>query len=105
MRNPWFDPVALMRLQMRTSIMMMEAGAVIWLRCLGMAGSWNTHASERTRMITEKHGAFTRSAGAALTAIAGGRSAEQTLSAALRPIGRTTRSNVRRLTRRGPAKF
>jgi|APFEC2959095136_1045048.scaffolds.fasta_scaffold00059_9 hypothetical protein len=104
MWNPWTAPLTLMRLQVRASVMLMEAGTVIWLRSLGMAGLWNVTPAERSRMVTEKVGAFARSSGAALASAMAGRPAEETVAAMLGPVARKTRANARRLSRRGPAR-
>jgi hypothetical protein len=97
-------PLEMMRLQVRVSVMLMEAGAVIWMRGLGMAGLWNVTPAERSRMISEKAGAFARSSGAGLASALAGRSAAETAAAMLAPVARKTRSNARRLSRRGPAR-
>ena len=92
------DPVALFRLQAQVALMTMEAGAVIWMRMLGMGGVWNVTAGENTRMVSEKQRAFARAAqGAALAAMTG----KDSTAAALRPIRQRTRANLRRLGKRG----
>ncbi len=79
--------------------MMMEANMVIGIRMMGMAGLWAMPAAELDRMIAEKQNAFTGSAIAAtLSAMTGG-TPEAIARAALGPIGRKTRSNVKRLTK------
>ncbi|MCX7645248.1 MAG: antifreeze protein [Rhodobacteraceae bacterium] len=104
MWNPWTAPLTLMRLQLQVSVMLMEAGTVMWLRSLGVAGLWNVTPAERARMVTEKVGAFGRSAAAGLASAAAGRPAERTVAAMLAPVARKTRANARRLARRGPAR-
>ncbi|MBS8225864.1 antifreeze protein [Vannielia litorea] len=88
-----------MRLQMQMAVMAMEASAVIWMRMMGMAGTWNVAAGENARMVREKQLAFVKSAQEASRAAMGGRNVA---AAALRPVRRKTRSNVVRLAKRGP---
>ncbi|SIN79490.1 hypothetical protein [Vannielia litorea] len=97
--SPFFNPAAMMRLQMQYAQMTLEASAVIWMRMLGMAGAWNVTPGENARMVREKQLAFVKAAEAATLAALGGR---DVAAAALRPVRQKTRSNVRRLGRRGP---
>ena len=90
----------LWRLQMRTAQMMAEAQTVIWARMMGMAGLLPARADETTRMVTEKQAAFARSGLAVAGALIGGKTAAQAYGLGLTPIGRATRANARRLTRR-----
>ncbi|QEW28617.1 hypothetical protein [Roseovarius indicus] len=99
MKPVFANPFALLTLQTQATLMAMEAGAVIWMRMMGMAGLWSVRPSENARMVTEKQKAFTE-AGTRL--MLGTMKGQTTLSHALRPIRRTTKSNVTRLTRRGP---
>lgn len=100
MKRAWpFDPFALMRLQSQTMMMGMEASAVIWMRMMGMAGAWNVTGGENALMLREKQVAFVKSAQDASLAAMGGR---DVAAAALRPLRRKTRANVRRLGKRGP---
>lgn len=92
-------PAALLRLQTQFALMAMEANAVIWMRLWGMAGLWNVTRSEPTRMVREKQTAFAKASSAAAMAAMTGR---DPASAALKPIRNRTRSNVRRLGKRGP---
>ncbi len=82
----------------------MEAQAVIAMRLWGMAGLWAVAPSENRRMVSEKAAAFTRAGGDAALAVMTGKAPAEVVAASLRPIRRTTRSNVRRLSRRGPGK-
>ncbi len=93
-------PFAWWGLSMRTAQMMFEAQAVIGMRMLGMAGGWPVSPSENTRMIVEKGPAFMRASGAAMTAAMKGKRPDQIAEAALKPIGRKTRANAKRLSRR-----
>lgn len=83
--------------------MMAEAQMVIAMRMMGMAGFWNVTPFENTRMVQEKAVAAQAAALAAGRAIATGQSPAAAAFAALKPVRRRTKSNVRRLTRRGPS--
>jgi hypothetical protein len=87
-------------LGLRTTWMLAEAQTVMTLRIWGMAGLWPVSPSEQTRMLTEKWPAFVQSAGAAGAAMMKGHGPDRIAEAALRPIGRKTRANSRRLSRR-----
>ena len=89
----------LWRLQMRAARMMSEAQTVIGMRMLGMAGLVPSEAGETTRMVREKQTAFARSGVAMANAMMTGRTPAQILARGLTPIGRTTRSNARRLSK------
>jgi hypothetical protein len=88
----------LWRLSMDTTRMMAEAQMVIALRMMGMAGVIPARPDETRRMVTEK-AAAAQEAGLAMTraAMSGG-SAPAIAAAGLKPVGRRTRANVRRLT-------
>ncbi len=92
----------LLRLQMRTAQMMMEAQTVVGMRMLGMAGVLPAAKGENERMVAEKQRAFAQSGLAAAKALMAGKSPAQAYGLALTPIGRTTRANSKRLTK--PAK-
>lgn len=77
--------------------MLTEAQTVIGLRMAGMAGLWTMTPGETTRMITEKQTAFALSASGAALAAASGEPPERILDAAVRPLGRATRANAKRL--------
>lgn len=89
----------LMNLQMRTARMMAEAQTVIAMRMLGLAGILPAAKGENRRMIAEKQAAYANAGMAAAGAMMAGATPLQAWSAALSPIGRTTRANSRRLTR------
>lgn len=80
----------------------LETQSVITLRVLGMSGLWAVAPSENDRMIAEKGPAFAKSATAAMTAVLQGKPPEQVIDAAVKPLRHKTRSNVRRLAKRGP---
>lgn len=94
------SPFAWWSLGVRTAQMLSEAQTVIAFRTLGMFGGWPVSPSETHRMVLEKGPAFIRSYGDALAATMQGKSADKIADAALKPIGRKTRSNARRLSRR-----
>jgi hypothetical protein len=90
----------LMKLQWRTAEMVLQAQVVIGMRMMGMAGMRPARPDENMRMITEKQKAFAQSGMAAMSAAMAGKSPAQIYGRALAPIGRTTRANSRRLSRR-----
>ena len=102
MKPVFANPFALLTLQTQATLMAMEAGAVIWMRMMGMAGLWSVRPSENARMVTEKQKAFTEAGTRLMLGTMKGQNTQTTLSHALKPIRRTTKSNVTRLTRRGP---
>lgn len=92
-------PFDFMRLGMDTTRMMAEAQMVITLRMLGMAGVIPASRVESARMVTEKVVAGQAAGMAMSKAAMAGASAPAIAAAGLKPIGRKTRANVRRLTR------
>lgn len=100
----WFDPVALMRVQSETMWMGVEAGAVVWMRSLGMMGLWNVSPSENLRMVTEKQSAVLQSGQAVMKSAWKGETPSEAMAASIVPFRKRTRSNARRLSRRGPQK-
>ena len=101
-----FDPigaaVGLASLQVTYAMMATEATGVIAMRLLGFAGFWSIPPSEAYRMVDEKSRAMTRSSGDATAAFLAGKPPADIASAAVIPFRRATRSNSRRLARRGP---
>jgi hypothetical protein len=95
--SPFQTGAALWRLSFGTALMLAEAQAVIALRLAGMAGLTPPQPGETRRMAAEKPTAFAKAARAALSATPAGPVAAA--EAAMRPIRRRTRSNVRRLAR------
>ena len=79
--------------------MLAEAQTVIALRMMGMAGLWRLADGETTRMFTEKQEAFAQSAFDGALAAMRGQSPDRVLSAVVRPLGRKTSANARRLGR------
>jgi len=85
---------------MQTARMMVEAQTVIGLRMMGMAGAMPAAQGESMRMITEKQAAFASAWMAGAQAMLSGASPGQVYGRALAPVGRKTRANSERLTRR-----
>lgn len=79
-------------------VMMAEAQTVVAIRVLGLWGLLPAAPGESRAMLAEKGPAFAQSAIAAGRAAAMGRGPVAVAEAALKPIGRQTRANVRRLT-------
>ncbi len=92
------------RLSAQMGFMLAEANAVILMRLFGLAGLWNVTPFENRRMFSEKAAAARDSAFAAARAASLGRSPTAIAHAALTPVRVKTKSNVRRLTRRGPSR-
>ncbi|MBB1497306.1 antibiotic ABC transporter [Paracoccus sp. MC1862] len=74
-----------------------EAQFVMTLRTAGMLGLLPHGKNENTLMVSEKTDAVRESFGAAFRSAARGARADQILAAALKPYGRRTRANARRL--------
>jgi len=89
----------LWRLQIDTAQMMAQANMVIALRMMGMAGTWPVPAREAQRMVAEKGPALAAAGMAAGWAALAGAAPAAVAAAWLRPVGRKTRANARRLTR------
>lgn len=101
---PMMTPAQMLTLSLKTGFMLAEAQMVIGMRMMGMMGMWRVLPSENARMSSEKVAAFGQSAIAATTAAMTGKSPAQVAEAALKPVARATKSNVKRLARRGPGK-
>lgn len=84
------------------SMIAAEAQWVIALRLMGMAGLWSVTPRENKLMVSEKFQAMTKSMTDASRAAVSGKSGDQILTAALKPIRTKTRANASRLTKRGP---
>lgn len=85
----------------QATLMLAEANAVIAMRMLGMAGIWSVPPSENTRMVTEKMAALSTAMARGTQAAMTGGSPDQVASAVIKPLRSKTRSNVRRLSKRG----
>lgn len=77
-----------------------DSQLVIGLRLAGMMGMMAQSPGEPFRMVAEKQAAASESLFAMARATSRGASAERVMSAALRPYGKRTRANSRRLTRK-----
>jgi len=97
-----YNPLELLPLQTQAGLMAMEASAVIWMRMMGWAGMWSVPPSENKRMVSEKHKAFSEAATIMIRGTVAQQDVDKTLSQALKPIRRTTKSNAGRLIKRGP---
>lgn len=81
---------------------LVEAQMVIAMRLMGFGGLWRLSPGEEQRMWAEKIEAA-RQSGAALTgALMLGATPARAVKAAIKPVRARTKSNVRRLARRGP---
>lgn len=92
-------PVEQSRLVMQFAQMAIEAQMVIGLRMAGMMGFMAQAPGEPFRMVAEKQAAASESLFAMASAAGKGASAERVMAAALRPYGKRTRANSRRLGR------
>ena len=101
---PMMTPAQMISLSLKTGFMLAEAQMVIGMRMLGMMGMWRVTPSETTRMSSEKLAAASQSAVAASTAMLTGKPPALIAEAALKPIARRTKQNVKRLAARGPGK-
>ena len=88
-----------MRLNLATAHMLSEAQTVVGLRMMGMAGLRPAAAGETVRMVTEKQAAFAEAGLAMTKALMRGAGPVAAMEAGLKPIGRTTRANSRRLSK------
>lgn len=95
---PMFLPAAQVRLATQFVRMAVEANTVIALRMAGMMGLMAQAPGEPFRMVAEKQAAVSESLFAMAQAQLRGHSTERMLSAGLRPYGRRTRANSRRLS-------
>lgn len=100
MKTVMADPAASMKLWADFCRMGLEAQYVMTMRMAGMMGVVPHRRGENYRMVAEKGHAARESVGAALRSAATGARADEILAAALRPYGRRTRANARRLSRR-----
>ena len=93
------DPVKSWRSAVAVWRVMAEAQMVMSLRVMGMWGVIPASRRENHTMSAEKAPAFAKAALAAGTAAALGKSPDEVLQAAIRPIRRRTSANVKRLTK------
>ncbi|MBC9248252.1 antibiotic ABC transporter [Paracoccus sp. 11-3] len=95
------SPADAMRVWAQVTRLAIESQMVIGLRVAGMMGVISQSPGEPFRMVAEKHAAASESLFAIARSAGRGDSADRMISAALRPYGRRTRANSRRLIRRG----
>lgn len=101
MRNP-FSPFEFFRIGMTLGTIAVEAQMVIAMRLMGLAGFWTLGRGETRRMVAEKTAAFREGLVASGRAGMAGRGPLAQTRAALAPVRRRTKSNSRRLGRKGP---
>ncbi|MDP5305518.1 antibiotic ABC transporter [Paracoccus spongiarum] len=89
--------VAPYRLMMQMTRIVVESQMIIGLRMAGMMGLVAQAPGEPFRMVAEKQAAASESLFAIAQATSRGASADRVMSAALRPYGKRTRANSRRL--------
>ncbi|MBV6656609.1 MAG: hypothetical protein KI785_02455 [Devosiaceae bacterium] len=80
----------------------LEASSVIAMRTMGAAGFWNDSANENQMMVREKQLAFAQGAAQATLAMWRGASPATVMLEAVKPAKQKTRSNARRLSKKGP---
>lgn len=93
------SPLAIWKSGFDAWTMLAEAQTVVALRMMGMAGFWTLADGETARMVTEKQQAFAQSAFDGAAAAMRGQAPEHVLDAFVRPLGRKTSANARRLGR------
>ena len=87
------------RIVLQASQILTESHTVIALRLSGMAGLWPMAEVENQRMISEKLTAATQATHAAIRTGASGGSLSDIAMAAMKPVGRRTKANAKRLTK------
>ena len=90
----------MMELGWAWSRLMAETQMVMTLRIMGMAGVWPVAPGENNRMVFEKAPAFARAQLAMTRAAMRGARPDQIVAAGLKPLGRRTGANSRRLLKR-----
>ena len=90
----------MMELGWAWSRLMAETQMVMTLRIVGMAGVWPVAPGENNRMVFEKAPAFARAQLAMTRAAMRGARPDQIVAAGLKPLGRRTGANSRRLLKR-----
>lgn len=103
MRKTTYSPAGMIALTYESARMMAEAQAVIAMRVLGWGGMWGgAGQAENNRMVAEKQAAFAKAGLAMWGAMLIGARPEAILRAGVKPVGRTTADNVKRLTKLAP---
>jgi hypothetical protein len=101
---PMLTPARTIGLSPKTGMMLMEAQGVAGMREMGKAGLWRGSPGGAGGMSTRKVAAVNASVIATVRSILSGKSPARIAEAALKPIARSTKSNVKRLAVRGPGK-
>lgn len=99
-RNAAQSVNASMQLWRQMSQIAIESQLVIGMRVAGMMGLISQAPGEPYRMVAEKQAAVSESLFAAATAAYRGVSPDRVMAAALRPYGKRTRANSKRLTKK-----
>ena len=94
------NPFDIWRASVEATRIAAESQLVIGLRLAGLAGFWPMGQAETGRMLSEKLAAGLQAGEAALRAGLAGGSLPQIALAAMHPVGRKSRANARRLTRK-----
>jgi hypothetical protein len=93
------SPFDVLRPALLMSQMMVEANMVIAMRLWGLSGGWKMAAGEPARMVEEKTRAAQESGMAVARALVAGQGPGDVAVAAMKPVRRRTKANVRRLSR------
>lgn len=93
------NPAVALTLWAQMARITFESQMVIALRVAGMMGIVQQSPTEPIRMVAEKQAAAAELLNAAFRAAQFGASAEGVMAAALKPYGRRTHANSRRLSR------
>jgi hypothetical protein len=96
-----FTPMDYWANAMQVGWVIAEAQGVIAMRMMGAMGLWSVPKSENSRMLNEKIFAFVKGGTDASLAMLAGKSPDVVASLAIKPIRQATRSNHKRLTKRG----
>lgn len=91
--------IDMMELGWAWSRLMVETQTVMTLRLMGMVGFWPVSPGENDRMVFEKGPAFARAQVAMTKAALKGARPDEIFAAGIRPLGRRTGANSRRLLR------
>lgn len=94
------SPANPVRLWAQVTRLAIKSQMVIGLRVAGMMGMIAQSPGEPFRMVAEKQAAASKSLYAMALSAGRGDSADRMISAALRPYGKRTRANSRRLSKR-----
>jgi hypothetical protein len=92
------NPYDYWRMALQASQIMTESQTVIALRLSGLAGLWPMAEAEAQRMVDEKLDAAAQAGHAALRVGMTGGNLTDVAMAAMRPVARRTKANVKRLT-------